>query len=93
MVRMFIRHRVRNYTTWRQGYDAFDSQRPSFGVIGKAVYQDAAEPEMVTVTHDFATLDAAKALAASEVLKQAMAGAGVVGAPDIWFTNPVEAQS
>ena len=43
---------------------------------------------MVTVTHDFATLEAAKALASSDALKQAMKGAGVAGVPDIWFTNP-----
>jgi hypothetical protein len=88
MVRMFVRHRVGNYASWRQGYDAFEAHRSSFAVIGKAVYQDAADPEMVTVTHDFTTLEAAKTLAASDVLRQAMAAAGVAGAPDIWFTNP-----
>ena len=44
-----------NYASWRKGYDAFEAHRPSFGVTGQAVYQDAADPEMVTVTHDFAT--------------------------------------
>ncbi len=88
MVRMFVRHRVSNYPSWRQQYDAFDPQRSSFGVIGKAVYQDAGNPEMVTVTHDFATVEAAKALAESQALKKAMTDAGVVGAPDIWFANP-----
>lgn len=88
MVRMFIKHRVGNYGSWRKGYDAFETQRPSFGVTGQAVYQDVADSNMVTVTHDFATLDAAKALASSDALKQAMAAAGVVGVPDIWFTNP-----
>lgn len=89
MVRMFVRHRVGSYGSWRQGYDAFGSQRPSFGVTGQAVYQDAADPTMVTVTHDFATLEAAKNLAGSDALKQAMTAAGVVGVPEIWFTNPV----
>lgn len=88
MVRMFVRHRVGNYTSWRQGYDAFDAQRPSFGVTAQAVYQDAGDPAMVTVTHDFANLEAAKKLASSDALKQAMTAAGVAGAPDIWFTNP-----
>ena len=88
MVRMFIKHRVGQYGPWRKEYDAFETQRPAFGVIGKAVYQDVADPDVVTVTHDFATLEAAKALAASDALRQAMAKAGVVGAPDIWFTNP-----
>jgi hypothetical protein len=87
MIRMFVRHRVANYKTWRAGYDAFEVHRPSFGVTGQAVYQDAADPEMVTVTHDLPSLDAAKALASSDLLKQAMVGAGVVGAPEIWFTR------
>lgn len=88
MIRMFIKHRVASYAPWKVGYDAFETHRPKFGVIGKAVYQDVADPEMVTVTHDFATLDAAKALAASDELEQAMVKAGVVGAPEIWFTTP-----
>lgn len=87
MVRMFIRHKVKNYAEWRQGYDAFEAHRPSFGVIGQAVYQDAAAPDMVTVTHDFDTVDAAKTLAASDALGQAMRDAGVIGVPDIWFTT------
>jgi hypothetical protein len=84
---MFVRHRVKNYGSWRKGYEAFGEHRPAFGVTGQAVYQDAGDPEMVTVTHDLPTLDAAKALAASDLLKQAMAAAGVVGVPDIWFTT------
>ena len=50
MIRMFVRHRVANYGSWRKGYDAFDAHRPSFGVTAQAVYQDASDPEMVTVT-------------------------------------------
>jgi hypothetical protein len=39
------------------------------------------------VTHEFASIAAAQAFAASNELKNAMGGAGVVGAPAIWFTN------
>jgi hypothetical protein len=87
MVRMFVRHRVGNYPAWRKVYDAFDSQRPSFGVTGQAVYQDAGDSNMVTVTHDFAGLADAERLASSDALKEAMQAAGVVGAPQIWFTT------
>jgi hypothetical protein len=87
MIRMFVRHRVADYGTWRKGYDAFEAHRPSFGVTGQAVYQDAADPQMVTVTHDLPSVDAAKALATSDALKQAMEAAGVVGTPDIWFAK------
>jgi hypothetical protein len=88
MVRMFVRHKVKNYTEWRKGYDAFESQRPAFGVIGQAVYQDAGDPETVTVIHDFDSLEEAQKLASSDALKHAMTVAGVVGTPDIWYSTP-----
>jgi len=53
------------------------------------VYQAADNPNDITVTHDFATVEAAHAFVNSEELKSAMQNAGVVGAPTIWFTNKV----
>jgi heme-degrading monooxygenase HmoA len=52
-----------------------------------AVYQAADNPNDVTVTHTFATREAAQAFVKSEELKKAMQNAGVVGAPTIWITN------
>ena len=87
MIRMFIRHKVRDYTAWRKDYDSFDSARIKLGVRDQAVYRDVDDQNDVTVWHDFETVEAAKALAGSEQLKGAMKGAGVVGAPTIWFTE------
>jgi len=88
MVRLFIRHDVADYGAWREGYDAFDETRRGMGVIGDAVYQTAGNPNDVTVTHDFETEDAAKAILSSAELKAAMENAGVVGEPQIWITSP-----
>ena len=41
----------------------------------------------VTVFHDFSTVDEARAFAGSPRLREVMSGAGVVGEPDIWFTE------
>jgi hypothetical protein len=49
----------------------------------------ADNPNDVTVTHDFDSLDKAKAFVESADLKEAMAAAGVKGQPTIWFTNVV----
>jgi hypothetical protein len=51
------------------------------------VYKLDGNPNDVTIYHEFSTMDAAKAFAASPKLKEAMQAAGVQGAPDIWFTN------
>ena len=45
-------------------------------------------PNDVTVTHDFESEDAAKALLSSAELKGAMENAGVVGEPQVWITSP-----
>ena len=41
-----------------------------------------------TVTHDFESLDKAKAFMESPRLKEVMTAAGVTGQPTVWFTNP-----
>jgi hypothetical protein len=84
---LFVRHTVADYAAWRKIYDDFAPEQKAAGVSAQAVYQSTDNPNDVTVTHEFATLDAAKAFANNPKLKQAMQGAGVVGAPTIWFTK------
>ena len=52
-VRMYVRHEVNDYATWRKNYDAFKAERNKMGVIGAAVYRSVDNPNDVTVTHDF----------------------------------------
>lgn len=55
MVRLFVRHSVQNYRSWREAYDSFDAERKAMGVIGDDVYQSVDDPNDVTVYHDFKT--------------------------------------
>jgi hypothetical protein len=89
MTTMFVRHTVTNYKAWRKVYDDFASVQKAKGVTAQAVYQAADNPNDITVTHVFATVEAAHAFVNSDELKSAMQNAGVVGAPTIWFTNKV----
>ena len=57
--------------------------------MAQAVYQAADNPNDITVTHEFASVEAAQAFAKSDELKKAMQGAGVVGSPTIWCANKV----
>ena len=87
-VRLFIRHDVADYATWRKGYDAFETDRKSLGVTADAVYQSVDNPNDVTVWHDFKNAEAAKAFGLSPNLKAAMEKNGVRGTPHVWLTNP-----
>ena len=87
MATMFVRHTVSNYHTWRKVYDDLAPVQKAKGVTAQAVYQAADNPNDITVTHEFATVEAAQTFAESDELKKAMQNAGVVGAPTIWFAN------
>lgn len=86
-VHMFVRHEVADYAAWRKAYDGFRATQRKLGVVAQAVYQSTEDPNDVTVTHDFHSMEKAKAFAASPELKAAMEKAGVKGAPQIWYTT------
>jgi hypothetical protein len=87
MATLFIRHTVADYGKWRQAYNDFDAERQTMGVTSHGVYQLDGNQNDVTVYHEFASMDAAKSFANSPRLKDVMAGAGVQGAPTVWFTQ------
>jgi hypothetical protein len=86
-VHMFVRHEVADYATWKKAYDGFRATQKKMGVVAQAVYQSVDNPNDVTVTHDFHSLEQAKAFAASPELKSAMEKSGVKGAPQMWYTT------
>ena len=89
MTTLFVRHAVSDYNTWRKVYNTFSAIQKANGVTAEAVYQADDNPNDVTVTHEFATLEAAQAFTRLEELGKAMQSGGVVGTPTVWFTHKV----
>ena len=92
-VRMFVRHEVSDYATWRKAYEGFKPTQARMGVVHQAVYQSSDNPNDITVVHDFKSEEKAKAFAASAELKTAMQSAGVKGAPQVWFAKATPGSS
>jgi quinol monooxygenase YgiN len=87
MNRLFIRHPVSDYTTWREQYDGFDDERRSMGVLAHAVYRSVDDPNDITVWHDFESREEAESFASSARLREVMGEAGVVGQPNVWLVT------
>jgi len=86
-VRMFVRHQVSDYASWRRHYNEFqDTTGRHMGVMAQAVFRGTDDPNDITVLHDFASDAKAKAFANSAELKSAMQNSGVTGSPQVWFT-------
>jgi heme-degrading monooxygenase HmoA len=87
MVRMYVHHEVADYAAWRKTYDSFASVQKKNGVVAQSVWQSVDNPNEVTVTHDFKTVEKAKAWLALPELKAAMEKGGVKGEPHVWITR------
>ena len=72
-----------------EGLRRLRRRAPLDGLTSDGVYQHDGSPTDLTVYHEFATMAAAKAFAASPRLREVMRSASVQGAPDIWFANRV----
>jgi quinol monooxygenase YgiN len=93
MATLFVKHTVKDYGNWKRVYDEFATTRKQNGVTGASVYRSAESPKTLIVTHQFNDMKAAQAFADSDVLKSAMANAGVEGHPEIWFGEEIESTS
>ena len=88
MVRLFVRHAVADFATWKQAYDAFDAERRGMGVRGDAVFQAAEDANDVTAWHDFESLESARTFVESDRLRAVMTASGVASEPTVWFVTP-----
>ena len=85
-----VKHEVKDFGTWKRGYDDFASFRKEGGVMGASVHRDLENPNMVTVIHKYGSLGEAQAFISSDDLKEAMGKLGVIMPPEIWIGEDVE---
>jgi hypothetical protein len=76
---MSIHHRVKDYASWRKGYDEHEKSRSSAGITNGKVFRSAEDPNDVLILQDVADVAKARAWLGGADLKTAMEKAGVVG--------------
>jgi hypothetical protein len=84
---VLVRHKVRDYASWKQGYDAHLPVRQQAGLAERHVLRSVDDPEQVVILFEAKDLDAARAFASSQDLRDTMQRAGVLDRPDIYFLN------
>lgn len=82
---MLVRHKVRDYSEWKRGYDEHLPKRNEAGLTEKLLLQNTQDPNEVIALFAAADLDKAKAFSASDDLHQTMQQVGVIDKPDIYF--------
>ncbi len=76
-------------TAWKKIYDEMKHIRDAGGATNDVVYQSPDNPNELTLSMEFPSIDAAKAFASSDALRSAQQAARVQGAPEVWFANRI----
>ena len=77
--------KVKDYATWRTGYDGREKSRNSAGITNGRVFRRAEDPNDLVILQDAADVAKARTWLASDEMKTAMEKGGVVGSPNIRF--------
>ena len=83
---LVIHHKVKDYPTWRKGYDEHEKSRIAAGLTNGRVFRGAEDQNDVVILQDVVDKSKARAWVAGDDLKAAMAKAGVVGPTDFRFS-------
>jgi hypothetical protein len=85
MAFILVRHKVRDYSRWKRGYDAHAGARRKAGLKQKALLRSVRNPREVVILFQAGSLQKAKAFGSSPNLRKAMKAAGVVGKPEMSY--------
>ena len=86
---MAITHIVKDFDSWKKGFDEHESARIANGLTKPVVSRDMGNPNKVLVFLKVADLQKAKDFAASPNLKEAMQKDGVISKPEIVYVDVV----
>jgi hypothetical protein len=84
---MLVRHKVKDFSEWKRGYDAHQPKRAEAGLKEEYLLRGADDPNEVIVLFKATDLGRAKAFADSTDLRETMQNVGVLEKPDIYFLN------
>lgn len=84
---LLIRHKVRDFETWKQAFDVHRAKRTEAGLTDKQLLRGASDPNEVVILCEAKDLDKARAFSESADLRETMQKAGVAGKPDLLFLN------
>jgi hypothetical protein len=84
---LLVRHKVRDFSEWKRGYDAHLAKRAEAGLTEKHLLRGADDSNEVVLLFQARDLNRAKAFTASADLRETMQKFGVLDKPDIYFLN------
>ncbi len=83
MTTIIVNHRVKDYATWKPGFDGDEANRKATGATLVAVGEKAGDPGNVFMIFNVEDMAKLQEFMANPELQQKMQELGVIGAPDV----------
>ena len=83
MATVILNHRVKDYASWKTGYDSDAARRTGAGLKEIAVGQKAGDPGMVYIIWNVADVSVLQPMLSDPALQKTMQEAGVISAPEL----------
>jgi len=90
MIRVFIRHKVGNYSKWKKAFEAFIPQRRAGGELSYSIGHVPDEPNNLCLTFQWDSVETASKFLQSGELKAAMQEATVSEPPEVFIFEEIE---
>ena len=85
MAHLFIKHKVKDYPSWKKVFDGFIETRRVGGEKSYQILHPENDGNNLLAIFEWDNLANAKKFAGSSELKEAMSNAGVIGQPEVYF--------
>jgi heme-degrading monooxygenase HmoA len=82
---MLAHFKVQDEAKWRQVFESKMELRKGAGCLGTHIFHNASDPTEIIVNFQWDTAENATRFMAGPEARQAMAEAGVIGAPQTWI--------
>ncbi|MGB2958375.1 MAG: antibiotic biosynthesis monooxygenase [Bacteroidota bacterium] len=87
MPSIIIKHTVQDFPKWKTAFDEHAETRKAGGCLGGKLFQDAKDPNHLTIVMHWDSLQKAQGFLESSNLREVMEKAGVTSQPEIQFLN------
>ena len=85
MAHLLIRHKVKDYSTWKAAFDGFFETRRAGGEIAWQILHPDDDLNNLVILFEWDSLDNARSFMANPDLKKTMEAAGVIEPPEAYF--------
>lgn len=89
MVNVLLSHEVKDFATWKTGFDSDETNRAAAGIKVHGVYTSVDNPNHVTVHTEFPSVEVVNGFLNNPELAASMEAAGVTSKPEAKILNKV----